>query len=149
MALTPMTRPSLALDLSSSLYPSVSLGSTSLRRNFLPLSTLKGSANSRALLITSFVFMNALRSFVGQKGSRPWQWQRAKDHTPGCGVAVQKPCRCLENFFRFAYCHHSRKNSELSPGVALLKPRTALSLAPGGKSRDYTPKPCLTPRHGP
>src|SRR6266404_7189685 len=58
-AVTPVASASFALGLSASLVnSSVSFGSTSLRRKSLPLLMRNGLANSRALLMISFVFIS-------------------------------------------------------------------------------------------
>src|SRR5712671_996393 len=56
----PSARASLARGFSSLPYLSVSPGSTSLRRNFLPWSTRNGSVNSLTRLIISFAFMGLI-----------------------------------------------------------------------------------------
>src|SRR5947207_2019993 len=59
-AVTPVASASFARGLSASLVnSSVSSGSTSLRRKSFPLLMRNGSANSRALLMISFVFISS------------------------------------------------------------------------------------------
>src|SRR5213593_1197959 len=56
--MTPVASASLAVGLSASFVnSSVSSGSTSFRRKSLPVVIRNGFANSRALLMTSFVFI--------------------------------------------------------------------------------------------
>src|SRR5207237_5417452 len=59
-AVTPVANASFALGLSASLVKSsVSSGSRSLRRKFLPLLMRNGLASSLALLMISFVFISS------------------------------------------------------------------------------------------
>src|SRR6266481_1318978 len=89
----PPARASLARGFSSLPYRSVSPGSTSFRRNFLPLSTRKGSVNSLTRLRISFGFMECdwmswsdqVRNGGGKKRQRTAALQNLAD-----GVACEK-----------------------------------------------------------